>query len=233
MSQYGGIISATYRHMNVTQSDQLSNLNEYLQTCINMRSFVDSRFSGASDLASKAIEFHSFGVSGWTGGDAIAPMLWSIGHIPQVIQQLTKAQSALVITTFNEVIALANTCPTVYTVSTTSGYIYNKTNGAPAPSNLQLLNWSDLNSPPPVDLIYVANYVLADNSLVDSLVEALPIGGTLVVSNSSNGGELYNVTLPSTYAQDLHDRIMTKADFTSFLLQGYVSFTVYIKNGTS
>ena len=230
-TQYNGIIAATKTHMNADQPLQMQTYENYLQTCINMRSYIDSRFQGASDLASKSIEYHSFGVSGWLGGEAVAPMLWSTGHIPQIIGKIADASSAIVASSFNEVLASAAHYETVYTLSCSSSYIYNKVDGQPEPTNIHLLKWSELEFAPKVDVVHVANYVLADRSLIRLLLNAVKPKGVLVVANSSNGGELYNMTLPQTFAQETHDKIMALGDLTSFHFQGYVSFTVYIKNG--
>jgi hypothetical protein len=228
---YDGIISATFKNLSIEHAGQMSGYDAYLSACQQMTTYISSLSSTASDEASRGTEYHSFGVSGWAGGEFIAPMLWSIGNLGPFISKMINATTGLFMTSFYEVILASAHLETVYAPNSTSNEIYNRAVGGPLLENVTNLPWSTLSSTiPTVDIAHVAIFHLADRRVCEAVVNAIRPGGLLILANSSNGGEIYSATRFTSFAQEVHDEIHALGSFDSFHLQGYISYTIFIKH---
>ena len=230
-TSYDGVVSATFKNLNIDHSGPLNSFDSYMQICQSMTTHVASMGEGVSDLASRGTEYHSFGVSGWTGGEFLAPMLWSIGHLGHFFAKLTNVKTGLLMTSFADLLLASDYLETVYTPNTTSNKLYNDAIGGTTPENIHNISWSEIaESLPQLDFAHVAIFHFADRQICEAVTKAIKPGGVLVLANSSNGGELYNKLRPYSFAQEVHDEIHMHGSFTSFHLQGYVSYTLFIKN---
>ena len=227
---YLGIASASKNNLQLPHPDQIASYEEYVATCQAMVNHILEISETAQDSCSKGIEYQTFGVSGHAGGNAIAPMLWNIGCFPQMMCRLTNAQTGLIMTSFNEVIDVSCCLNTVYTANLLSHGVYNEvTTDAPI-SNIVNLSWNDLRtSIPQVDYAQVAIWHFIDEDLIQPIIDSVKVGGVLVLSNASNGGELYRTEYIQTFSQQVHDRITRDGQFHAMHLQGYTSFTVFLK----
>lgn len=228
---YDGIITATHNNLRMQHSDEIASLEQFISIAQQMVEYVSLLSPEASDLSSRSIEYHSFGVPGWRNGDYLAPMIWSIGHLSKFFAQMIQANTGLVMTSFFEPILAAEYLETVYVANSTSHQIYNTVVGGEIIDNIVNLSWVDLTSSiPTIDFAHIGIFNLADSRVCQTIVNAIRPGGLLILANSSNGGELYNLSVPITYPQVLHDEIHSYGEFTSFHLQGYISYTVFIKH---
>lgn len=228
---YDGIISATFKNLSIEHASQMDGYDAYLSACQQMTNHVSSISPTASDEASRGTEYHSFGVSGWTGGEFIAPMLWSIGNFGPFMAKIIDAKTGLFMTSFYEVILASTHLETVYAPNSTSNEIYNRAVGGTLLSNVTNLPWSILSSTiPTVDLAHVAIFHMADRRVCEAVANAVRPGGLLILANSSNGGEIYGATRLTSFAQEVHDEIHSHGSFDSFHLQGYISYTIFIKH---
>ena len=127
-----------------------------------MTTHVASMGEGVSDLASRGTEYHSFGVSGWTGGEFLAPMLWSIGHLGHFFAKLTNVKTGLLMTSFADLLLASDYLETVYTPNTTSNKLYNDAIGGTTPENIHNISWSEIaESLPQMDFAHVAIFHFA------------------------------------------------------------------------
>jgi len=228
---YSGIGKASKENMILPHPSEIPAYDDYVSVCQQMVEFVESISATAKESAAKGTDYQSFGVSGNQGASIFAPMFWSAGCFPHMLCRLINAQTGFILSSFNEVIDASNYLTTLYVGNVTSNGVYNKVNSDPNIANIVNLSWGDIkNNMPPVDFAEVGIWHLVDDDLFDSVVGSVKPGGLLVLTNASNGSELYNLDYTSTFAQSVHDKINARGDFSAFHMQGYISFTLFIKN---
>lgn len=79
---------------------------------------------------------------------------------------------------------------------------------------------------PQVDFAQIVINYMADPAVFDAVVGAIKPGGLLIISNSSNGGELYNDLGTTSFPHELHRRLKEIPDFDIMHMQGYISYTL-------
>lgn len=231
---YLGIAQATRHNLHVDTAPDMPDMETYISTCTAMCNYVDGISPTALDSVSRSVEFHAYGIAGMPGGGTLAPMLWSIGNIAPFHAKMIGATSALMMTSFYEVVLMASHVETVYTVNATSNGVYNKVSTADTLANVTSVPWASFRTGlPTVDMAHVAIYHFADSELIQPVVDAVRPGGLLIVANASNGGEMYDTTRTSTFSQDVHDEIHAAGSFYSYHMQGYISYTVFVKAQSS
>lgn len=226
-SQFVRIGEETHFALGVSPNPHISSLDEYISLCRDLYAFVETAGGGSVDMPSKSTEFHYFGVSGAPGGEVLAPMIWSISHLPKFFSKVTKAETAFVLGSPIELVLIADSVQTVYTSNHSSVYLLNKVRPEFNLDNVVSLSWTDVRSTmPEVDFAQVVINYLADTQILDAVLGSIKQGGMLVISNSSNGGELYSDSGSSSLPHEIHKYIKDTGNFDVVHMQGYISYTL-------
>jgi predicted O-methyltransferase YrrM len=97
-------------------------------------------------------------------------------------------------------------------------------------NNVTTLPWETIKtSMPQIDFAQVVVNYFADNDIFDAVVNAIKPGGLLIVSNSSNGGELYQESGETGFAHQVHARLKDTQKFDIMHMQGYISYTLCVR----
>jgi hypothetical protein len=220
----------TFFALSSSQNSKLTSIDDYIDFCKLIYENVKTSGGGNVDLASKSTEFHYFGVTGAPNGEILAPMLWSISHFPKFFASAINASTGLVIGSATELLLASDVLETVYTANHSSLFLLNKAMDTSSINNVTTLNWETIKtSMPQVDFAQVVVNYFADNDIFDAVVNAIKPGGLLIVSNSSNGGELYQESGEVSFAHQVHARLKDTQKFDMMHMQGYISYTLCVR----
>ena len=230
---YLGIANASYEYLNVEEASLLPDLDSLINLSRDMYNYVAN--SGDIELryAGRSVEFHSFGVVGAPGGELLAPMIWSISHFGQFFCNLVKAKVGLVIGGVPEIIFAAQSLETVYTANTTPVGIMNEVFDTSGLGNVTTLSWVQMRGEmPPLDIANVVINNLVDDNVTLAIMQAIKPDGLFIVTNASNGSELYSNSTLESFSESVHNLILSTGEFDSYHIQGYTSFTCFRKKST-
>lgn len=229
-NQFVRIGEETHFALSAQPNPHITSLEEYVSLCRDLYEYVKSVSGGSVDMPSRSTEFHYFGVSGAPGGEILAPMIWSISHFPAFFATLKQAVNSLVIGSPIELVLASQSAQNVYTVNHPSIYLLNKVRPSMTLSNVTTLSWDTLrHSLPQIDFAQIVINYVVDDAVLDSILNSISPGGLLVISNSSNGGELYGDNGASSFPHQLHERIKLTNNFDMMHMQGYISYTLCIR----
>jgi hypothetical protein len=213
-----------------SQNSKLTSVDDYINFCKVIYENVKVSGGGNVDLASKSTEFHYFGVTGAPNGEILAPMLWSISHFPKFFATAINASTGLVIGSATELLLASDVLETVYTANHSSLPLLKKALDTDSINNITTLTWDTIkNEMPQVDFAQVVVNYFADNDIFDAVTNSIKPGGLLIVSNSSNGGELYQEFGEASFAHQIHDRLKSTQKFDIMHMQGYISYTLCVR----
>jgi hypothetical protein len=213
-----------------SQNSKLTSIDDYINFCKVIYENVKVSGGGNVDLASKSTEFHYFGVTGAPNGEILAPMLWSISHFPKFFATAINASTGLVIGSATELLLASDVLETVYTANHSSLPLLKKALDTDSVNNITTLTWDTIkNEMPQVDFAQVVVNYFADNDIFDAVTNSIKPGGLLIVSNSSNGGELYQEFGEDSFAHQIHDRLKSTQKFDIMHMQGYISYTLCVR----
>lgn len=220
----------TFFALSSSQNSKLTSISDYIDFCKLIYENVKTSGGGNVDLASKSTEFHYFGVTGAPNGEILAPMLWSISHFPKFFATAINASTGLVIGSATELLLASDVLETVYTANHSSLFLLNEAMNTSSINNVTTLNWDVIKtSMPQIDFAQVVVNYFADNDIFDAVVNAIKPGGLLIVSNSSNGGELYQESGETSFAHQVHARLKDTQKFDMMHMQGYISYTLCVR----
>jgi hypothetical protein len=220
----------TFFALSSSQNSKLTSIDDYIDFCKLIYENVKTSGGGNVDLASKSTEFHYFGVIGAPNGEILAPMLWSISHFPKFFATAINASTGLVIGSATELLLASDVLETVYTANHSSLFLLNEAMDTTSINNVTTLPWETIKtSMPQVDFAQVVVNYFADNDIFDAVVNAIKPGGLLIVSNSSNGGELYQESGDTSFAHQVHARLKDTQKFDMMHMQGYISYTLCVR----
>jgi hypothetical protein len=220
----------TFFALSSSQNSKLTSISDYIDFCKLIYENVKTSGGGNVDLASKSTEFHYFGVTGAPNGEILAPMLWSISHFPKFFATAINASTGLVIGSATELLLASDVLETVYTANHSSLFLLNKAMDTTSINNVTTLPWENIKtSMPQIDFAQVVVNYFADNDIFDAVVNAIKPGGLLIVSNSSNGGELYQESGEASFAHQVHARLKDTQKFDIMHMQGYISYTLCVR----
>lgn len=210
----------------------ISSQEEYVDFCQRAYSLMQNSPHFNLDDAARLDEFHSFGIVGGPNGHLMAPMIWSVARYPDVFGRMVNAQSVFVSGNPAELTVCASVFPTVYTVNSLSTYLISELVDTSELTNINTISYSQImQDMPKVDFAYVvSSLVITRDFLLYPLLSSINPGGLFVLTNSSGGGDLYSVNNQSTLSDELHSKIRDTGDFTMIHLQGYISYTLCLKN---
>lgn len=229
-NQFIRIGEETHFALDLQQDTHITSVDDYVSLCRDMYDYVKDAAGGNVDLPARALEFHYFGVSGAPGGEILAPMIWSISHFATFFSKLSNAQNALIIESPIITALAANSIPNVYTINSSSIFLLNKVRPDWQFDNLNVVPWSTARTTlPSVDFAQVVINFLVDDSLFDAILESISPGGLLIISNSSNGGELYGADGETSFPHEVHNKIKQTGNFDIMHLQGYISYTLCVR----
>lgn len=229
-NQFVRIGEETHFALSYQQNAHIPSLEEYINLCRDLYEHVKTLSGGNVDMPSKSTEFHYFGVSGAPGGELLAPMIWSISHFPSFFAKLKQAVNSLVIGSPAELVLASTSSQNVYTVSHPSIHLLNKVRPNLVLSNVKTLSWSQLQtSLPQLDFAQIVINYVADDNVLNSVLNSMSQGGLLIISNSSNGGELYGDYGETSFPHQLHEQIKSTNNFDVMHMQGYISYTLCIR----
>lgn len=227
---YFAIADATERHLNIPESISIPGLDEYIEFCRSMYKYVDQIGPDAIELSARSTEFHSFGVTGAPGGERMAQSIWSISHMAQFFALINKASTGIVIDGIPVMVKASEVLDTVYTANTSLLGIAQASGMVDNINNVEVLSWDELRtSPPKVDFVGVLINFLSDEDVLFSLMNSLNIGGVMLLSNASNGSEMY-VSGGDSFADSIHRTVVNSGNFYTLHLQGYVSYSCFVKH---
>ena len=229
-SQFIKMGEETFFALSSSQNSKLTSLDDYIDFCRIIYENVKTSGGGTLDLASKSTEFHYFGVTGAPNGEILAPMLWSISHFPKFFATAINASTGLVIGSATELLLASDVLETVYTANHSSLFLLNEAMDTTSINNVTTLPWETIKtSMPQIDFAQVVVNYFADNDIFDAVVNAIKPGGLLIVSNSSNGGELYQESGERSFAHQVHARLKDTQKFDIMHMQGYISYTLCVR----
>jgi hypothetical protein len=157
-------------------------------------------------------------------------MLWSISHFPKFFASALNASTGLVIGSATELLLASDVLETVYTANHSSLFLLNEAMDTTSINNVTTLPWETIKtSMPQIDFAQVVVNYFADNDIFDAVVNAVKPGGLLIVSNSSNGGELYQESGETSFAHQVHARLKDTQKFDIMHMQGYISYTLCVR----
>jgi hypothetical protein len=220
----------TFFALSSSQNSKLTSIGDYIDFCKLIYENVKTSGGGNVDLASKSTEFHYFGVTGAPNGEILAPMLWSISHFPKFFATAINASTGLVVGSATELLLASDVLETVYTANHSSLFLLNEAMDTTSINNVTTLPWETIKtSMPQIDFAQVVVNYFADNDIFDAVVNAIKPGGLLIVSNSSNGGELYQESGEASFAHQVHARLKDTQKFDIMHMQGYISYTLCVR----
>lgn len=228
---YLGISHASYDILNVESSSYIKNIDDFVNLSRLMYNKVAEKGDEVLQYAGRSVEFHSFGVVGAPGGELLAPMIYTISHFGQFFSKLVNAKNGLIIGGVPEVIFASTILDKVYTANTTPIGIASEFLDFDAISNLEILKWNEIiDNLPEIDIANILLNNLVDDNLTVAVCNAIKPGGLFIVTNASNGSDLYNDSTQRTFSEYVHNLIMESGNFSSYHIQGYTSFTCYQKD---
>lgn len=196
------------------------------------------------DLLSSARsgEFLAYGLVGAPGGEDIAPVVWGSHGQQELYGKLCGAKNVFIHSVPYAIYFAAHNYENVYVLNCASTLIASEHLPATGTdiTNVNTLSWEDAyNNMPQLDMAVVMySHICSDDSLFDSIMNAMRPNGVVVIHDSGNGGALYEVlgdkrplamaaqaSLPAL----LHKKILDRGDFLTQHFQGWTSHTVCVK----
>lgn len=207
--------------------------NEILPNIQSFTDFYRALYNTTADRAdisimSRSIEFYSYAIVGAPGGETLAPMIWAAVQFPAFIALMIKAESGFIIDGPASLLFFSDSVQQVYTANTTALGLSVENIDTASVDNVETLTWSQIRSDmPQVDMVSCYLNALVDYDILDSLVDSVKPGGVFLLANASNGSQLYHSE--NSFPEEVHNRIKDRGDFYSFHMQGYISFTCFLK----
>lgn len=207
--------------------------NQILPNIQSLTDFYRKLYDTTADKAdisimSRSIEFYSYAIVGAPGGETLAPMIWAATQFPAFMASMIKAESGFIIDGPASLLFFSDSVQKVYTANTTALGLSVQNIDTSSISNVETLTWSQVRSDmPQVDMVSCYLNALVDYDILDSLVDSVKPGGMFLLANASNGSQLYHSE--NSFPEDVHNRIKDQGDFYSFHMQGYISFTCFLK----
>ena len=228
---YFAIADATERNLNAPKVASIPTIEAYIDACRAMYDHVELLGADAVKLAARSTEFHTFGVVGAPGGEKVAQSIWSTSHMIQFFSMISGASTGIIIDGIPAMLTATPILDTIYTANTSLLNIAVESVDLSSIDNVVTLTWDELRaSPPKVDIVGVMINFLSDEDVLDALMNSLNVGGVLLVSNASNGSEMYVAGGTDSFAEAIHREIIDSGKFYSLHLQGYVSYSCFIKH---
>lgn len=226
-NQFVRIGDETHFALKTSTNSILGTLEDYVDICRNMYNYVKDIAGGSIDYPSRSTEFHYYGVTGAPGGEILAPMLWSISHFPKFFANVIQAKDGLVIGSPIEILLASDCFDNVYTANHCSLHLLNQIVDTSSINNVTTLSWDTIRTAmPQVDFAQIVINYIADSEILDAVIGAIKPGGLLIISNSSNGGELYNESGSTSFPHEIHRKLKQLSDFDIMHMQGYISYTL-------
>lgn len=223
---YLGIINQTAKLLSMKENEILPNI----ESLINFYRSLYTTTENKADIAlmSRSIEFHTYGLVGAPGGETLAPMVWASAKFPGFIASLSGAKTGFIVGGPASLLFFADTVENVYTANTTGLALTLENIDTTSINNVTTLTWDQIRTQmPQVDMVSCYLNTLVDYDVLDSLVSSVKPGGIFLLANASNGSEIYHSI--NTFPEEVHNRIMKNNDFDSFHMQGYISYTCFLK----
>lgn len=229
-SQFVRIGEETNFALSFDECNNIKSIDDYILLCRDLYEYVKTCSNGSVDMPSRSTEFHYFGVTGAPGGEILAPMIWAISHFPAFFAKLSNARTAFILGSPTELVLASSSIETVYTANHPSVYLLNKVRPTMNLDNVTTLSWSTVrNSLPQLDFAQVVINYIADESILNAVLGAINVGGLLIISNSSNAGELYDRNGGGSFPHKLHEDIKATGNFDVMHMQGYISYTLCVR----
>ena len=223
---YFGIIQQSAKNLTMPQSKILHNQDITLQFLRDLYNYTNENSN--VKIMSRSIEFQSYGVVGAPGGEALLDMIWTASHMQAFFAKIINASSGFIIDGAACIFPFAEVVDNVYTANTATIGLTSKVVDTSSINNVTTLSWYDIkNNMPNVDIVASHLNFLTDYDILDSLLDCVNPGGLFILSNASNGSEMYHKE--NSFPEEVHNRILSRGDFLSFHLQGYISYTIFIK----
>lgn len=234
--------NATYRVSSFSCPPQLPSIVEFKDFCRAIYSRLTE--SDKFDLLTSARsgEFLGYGLIGAPGGEDLAPVIWGAHGQQEMYGTLCGAKNVFIHSVPYAIYFAAHTYENVYVLNCASTLIASEHLSATNTdiTNVNTLSWDDAyNNMPQLDMaIVMYSHLCSDDSLFDSIMNAMRPNGVVVIHDSSNGGNLYEVLgdkKPLAMAAQislsalLHKKILDRGDFLTTHFQGWVSNTVCVK----
>lgn len=234
--------NATHRISSFTCPPQLPSIVEF----IDFSRAVYSRLNASDhfDLltSSRSEEFFGYGMVGAPGGEQVAPVVWSSLAQEEMFGRLCNAKNVLIHTVPSAIYFAAHNYENVYVLNCAATLIAGSHNTASVANitNVTTLSWDDAyNNMPQLDMAVVLYAsISADDSLFDSVMNAIKPNGVVVIHNASDGGSLYDaladkrplaMAAESSLSALLHKKIIDRGDFVTTHFQGWASNTICVK----
>lgn len=192
--------------------------------------------------SSRCEEFLAYGLVGAPGGEDIAPVVWSSHGQAEMYGRLCNAKNVFIHTVPYAIYFAAHNYENVYVVNCASTLIASQhlTEVDEDITNVTTLTWDvAYNNMPKLDMaIIMYSHLVADDLLLDSIMDAMNPNGVIVIQNSSDGGSLYEalgdkkplaMAAQKSLSALLHKKIIDRGDFLTQHFQGWVSHTVCVK----
>lgn len=234
--------NATHRISTFSCPPQLPSIVEFkdLSRAIFSRLTDSDKFDLRT--SSRSEEFLAYGLVGAPGGEDVAPAVWSSHGQVEMYGRLCGAKNVFVHTVPYAIYFAANNFNNVYVLNCASTLIAAEHASVSNVdiANVSTLSWNDAyNNMPQLDVAVVMYaHIAADDSLFDSIMNAVRPNGIVIIHNASNGGALYEVLgdkKPLDMAAELslsaylHKKIIDRGDFVTQHFQGWVSHTACVK----
>lgn len=192
--------------------------------------------------SSRSEDFLAYGLVGAPGGEEIAPVIWSSHGQVEMYGRLCGAENVFIDTVPYGIYFAAHNYNNVYVLNCASTLIaseYAATIDIDI-ANVTTLSWDDAyNNMPSLDMAVVMfSHIATDDSLFDSIMNAVRPNGVVIINNSSNGGLLYEalgdkkplaLAAQTSLSALLHKKILDRGDFLTQHFQGWASYTACVK----
>ena len=223
---YLGIAKRSEENARGIESQTLPDLDSYIKLCRDMYDYNEQNMDITA--ASTSIDFHTFGIAGAPGGEILAPMIHAASKIFAFFARITSAQTAFIMDSPASLIYLSESVGTVYTANTTLLGIANEVIATDSIDNVETLSWDTIRyEMPKVDFATAHITSLIDQNVLSGILGSVNPGGMFMLSNASNGSEYYHSE--NTFAEEVHNYIHSLDQFDSYHLQGYISYTCFIR----
>lgn len=223
---YLGIVRQSAKNLNMPANDIIPNSDVMLSFLRDLYNYTNEKTNVV--LMTRSVEFQSYGVIGAPGGETLADMVWNSSHMSAFIAKMINAQTGFIIGGPAALFPFAAVVPEVYTANTTTLGLSLMHLDTSEVNNVTTLGWNEIrNSMPQVDIVSCYLNVVVDYDILNSLLTAVKPGGIFLLANASNGSEMYHSE--NTFPEEVHSKILETGDFFSFHMQGYLSYSCFIK----
>ncbi len=176
-------------------------------------------------------EFYSTALMGTEGGEAFLPVIKLGLLINQLFFRLVKPQNSLVVHGPGIIAQASLFSENVYVPHNIHVYLAEKYLDTSELNNVSMIDYSDIyNQTNNYDFVCIIMGAASDREMLKAIMDSINPGGILVLSGSSNGGELY-MNLEQSYAYQIHQEIINRGDFSLYNIPNFMAQTICIKNG--